>query len=160
MLEIRSNEVEKAIDIMSEVASWGRANGLRVWLEEWLTAEELITVEAQPENFYVGSVHGHDACSFILQWSDCEWWPEAPKYEAAYLHKFCVRREYAHRNMTEQVIEAIKTECRKYGAKYIRLDTGNDEEVVKEIYLRVGFEIVKVIKFNSEKEMALYELKI
>lgn len=160
MLKIRNNEVEKAIKIMKEVAAWGRAKGLRVWLDQWLTEEELITREAQPENFYIGSIDGDDACSFILQWEDSEWWPGEPKYEAAYLHKFCVRREYAHRNMTNHVVESIKAECRNYGARYIRLDTANDEEVVKQIYLKAGFEIIKVIKFDNGKEMALYELEV
>lgn len=95
MLKIRNNEVEKAIEIMREVAAWGRAKGLRVWLDEWLTLDELITNETQPENFYVGSIDGEDACSFILQWEDSEWWPGVPKYEATYLHKFCVRRGFA-----------------------------------------------------------------
>lgn len=160
MLKIRNNEVEKAIEIMREVAACGRAKGLRVWLDEWLTKEELVTREAQLENFYVGSIDDEDVCSFILQWEDSEWWPGAPKYEAAYLHKFCVRRKYAHRYMTSQVVEAIKEECSKFGARYIRLDTSYDEEVVKQIYLNVGFEIIKVIKFDNGKEMVLYELEI
>lgn len=62
--------------------------------------------------------------------------------------------------MTSQVVEAIKEECSKFGARYIRLDTSYDEEVVKQIYLNVGFEIIKVIKFDNGKEMALYELEI
>jgi hypothetical protein len=94
-LKIRNNEVDKAIDIMKEVSEWGRNIGLRVWLDEWLTPEELITADAEPENFYVGSINGEDVCSFILQWQDNEWWSDSPKYEAAYLHKFCVRRAYA-----------------------------------------------------------------
>lgn len=62
--------------------------------------------------------------------------------------------------MTSLVIEAVKKECRRFGSRYIRLDTSNDEEVVKQIYLNAGFEIIKVIKFENGKEMALYELKI
>ena len=158
-LEIRNNEVDKAIEIMREVAEWGRNKGLRVWLDEWLTADQLITDEAQPENFYVGSINGEDVCSFILQWQDNEWWPKSLKYEAAYLHKFCVRRQYAHMKMTCKVLECIMKECKKYGVKCIRLDTGNDEKVVKQIYLDAGFKIVKVIKFDNGQAMALYELR-
>lgn len=66
-LEIRNNEADKAIEIMREVAEWGRNKGLRVWLDEWLTADQLITDEAGPENFYVGNINGEDVCSFILQ---------------------------------------------------------------------------------------------
>lgn len=158
-LEIRNGEVDKAIEIMREVAEWGRNKGLRVWLENWLTADQLITDEARPENFYVGSINGEDVCSFILQWQDNEWWENSPRYEAAYLHKLCVRRTYAHMKMTCKVIECIKEECKKYDVNCIRLDTANDEEVVKQIYLNLGFKIVKLIKLDNEKAMALYELK-
>ena len=41
---------------MREVAAWGRERGYRVWLDEWLTKEELITLDAHPENFYIGMV--------------------------------------------------------------------------------------------------------
>lgn len=158
-LKIRNGEVDKAIEIMREVAKWGRNKGLRIWLDEWLTADQLITDEAQPENFYVGSINGQDACSFILQWQDNEWWQDSPRYEAAYLHKLCVRRKYAHMKMTCKVIEGIKRECKKYGVNCIRLDTANDEEVVKQIYLNVGFKIVRIIEFDNGKAMALYELR-
>lgn len=148
-LKIRNYEVEKAIKIMREVAEWGRSKGLRVWLDQWLTADKLITEEAQPENFYVGSINDEDVCSFILQWQDNELWPESSTYEAAYLHKFCVRRSHAHMKMTNEVIKCIKQECKKHGARYIRLDTGDDEKVVKQIYLDAGFKIVKVIKLDN-----------
>ena len=45
-----------------------------------------LQVRARPENFYVGTVNGKTACAFILQWSDWEYWPQAPEYEAGYLH--------------------------------------------------------------------------
>ena len=94
-LEIHFCEVETATSVMREVAAWGREQGYRVWPDEWLTKEELITPDAQPENFCIGMIDGEIACAFILQWADSNFWPNAPKYEAAYLHKFCVRRKFA-----------------------------------------------------------------
>lgn len=148
----------RAIGIMREVAAWGRGRGLRVWPEEWLTPEELFTAEAGPENFYVGAVDGEDACAFILQWSDREWWPDAPPFEAGYLHKLCVRREFAHRGMAAQVAEAVKGECARRGVRRIRLDTGAAETAVRDIYLAAGFEIVKTIEKDGRPAMLLYEL--
>lgn len=72
----------------------------------------------------------------------------------------CVKREYAHRNMTKLVVEAIKEECRKTGAKYIRLDTGLDEKVVRKIYLNAGFKIVDIIDYDNGRSVALYELEV
>ena len=72
----------------------------------------------------VAAVDGEEACAFILQWSDREWWPEAEPFEAGYLHKLCVRRKFAHRGMTAQVVEAVKAECARRGVRRLRLDTG------------------------------------
>ena len=59
-LILTAGQPDRAIAIMREVAAWGRERGFRVWLDEWLTREKLLTEEAQPENFYVGSVDGPD----------------------------------------------------------------------------------------------------
>lgn len=158
-LTLVTNCPERAIVIMREVAAWGRGRGFRVWPEEWLTPEELLTAEAGRSNFYVGAVDGEDACAFILQWSDREWWPEAPPFEAGYLHKLCVRRKFAHRGMAALVAEAVKGECARRGARFLRLDTGADEAVVRDIYLAAGFEVVKTIEKDGRPVMLLYELK-
>lgn len=159
-VKIRFNEVDAAISVMREVAAWGREQGYRVWPDEWLTPEELITPNAQPENFCIGTIDGEVACAFILQWEDSSYWPNAPKYEAAYLHKFCVRRKFAGMGMTKLVTEAIREECRKRGIRYIRLDTGLDEKVVRKIYLNAGFKIVNIIDYPNGRSMALYEMEV
>ncbi len=159
-MELLFGQMEEGIHIMREVAAWGRSQGFRVWLDEWLTPEDLITADAQPENFCIGKQNGANVCAFILQWQDSEYWKDSPKYEAAYLHKFCVRRAYAHQGMTKNVISAIKALCLRKGIPYMRLDTGLDEEAVKKIYLDAGFRIVDTIHYPNGNSMALYELKI
>ncbi|MBM6917565.1 hypothetical protein [Intestinimonas butyriciproducens] len=57
-LEIHFDEIDTAISVMREVAAWGREQGYRVWLDEWLTKEELVTPDAQPENFCIGTIEG------------------------------------------------------------------------------------------------------
>ena len=159
-VELYFDKIDEAISVMKEVAAWGREKGYRVWLDEWLTREELLSEEVQPQNFCVGKVDGKTACAFILQNSDVEYWGERPATEAVYLHKLCVRREFAHREMTKSVVEAIREECRKNGIKYIRLDTGLDEKEVRKIYLKAGFKIVDIIDYSNGKSMALYEMEV
>lgn len=145
---------------MKEVAEWGRNKGHRVWLDEWLTKEELITEEVQPINFCVGKIRDEYVCAFILQEIDSEYWSFAVNDESVFLHKLCVRRKYAHMNMTKHLIEAIKKECKLRSKKYIRLDTNLDEKVVRKIYLDIGFKIVKIIDYENGHSMALYELEL
>lgn len=157
---IRFSEVSMAIAVMREVAAWGREKGYRVWPDKWLTRSELITPDAQPENFCIGTVDGEVACAFILQWADSEYWPNALENEAAYLHKFCVRRRFAGMSMTRLVTDAIKVECRKRGIRYIRLDTALDEKTVRKIYLNAGFKIVDIVDYPNDRSIALYELEV
>ena len=126
----------------------------------WLTEEELITLDAQPENFCIGTIDGEIACGFILQWTDAVYWPNAPEQEAAYLHKFCVLRRFAGRGMTKLVTEAIRSECRRRGIRYIRLDTGLDEKAVRKIYLKAGYKIVDILDYPNGRSMALYEMEV
>lgn len=159
-LRIEFNMLDPAILIMKEVAAWGRKRGFTLWPDEWLTPEQLITSDAQPENFCIGSVNGTITCAFILQWADPDYWPQAPRYEAAYLHKLCVRRNFAGTGMTKIVVNAVKQECLKRGIRYIRLDTALDEKVVRKIYLNAGFKIVDIIDHPNGRSTALYELDV
>ena len=159
-IEIRFNEMQAAIAVMREVAAWGREQGYRLWPDEWLTPEELLTMDARPENFCIGLMDGEIACAFLLQWKDSEYWPDAPEYEAAYLHKFCVRRKFAGRGMTELVTDAVRAECRRRGIRYIRLDTALDEKAVRKIYLKAGYKIVDIIDYPNGRSTALYETEV
>lgn len=158
-LTLTPNSPDRAMAVMREVAAWGRERGLRVWPDQWLTPEELLTDEAGPENFYVGAADGEAACAFILQWSDREWWPQAGPFEAGYLHKLCVRRQFAHRGMTARVVQAVKTECARRGVRRLRLDTGAEETAVRDIYLAAGFEIAGTVEKDGRPVMLLYELE-
>lgn len=159
-VEIRFGEMETALRVMQEVAAWGRQQGYRVWPAEWLTAEALRSPYVQLENFCVGLVDGEIACAFLLQWEDPENWPAAPHGQAAYLHKFCVRRKYAGRGMTKLVTQAIQVECRRRGLRYIRLDTALDEKTVRKIYLDAGYKIVDILDGPGGRSLALYEQQV
>lgn len=118
-----------------------------------------MTADAQPENFCIGKLEGSTVCAFILQRSDAEYWA-AKRDEAVYLHKFCVKREFAGLGVTKRAIEAIKRLCREKGILYIRLDTALDEKVIRKIYLNIGFKIVDIIDYPNGRSMALYELEV
>lgn len=62
--------------------------------------------------------------------------------------------------MTKLVTEAIRAECRNRGARYIRLDTGLEEKVVRKIYLSAGYKIVDILDYPNGRSKALYELEV
>ena len=159
-IEIIPGQTDRAIAIMGETARFYRERGFRIWPEEWLTREQLVTAEARPGDFCIGQVEGEDACAFIVQRRDSQYWSGAAQGEAVYLHKFCVRPDFSHRGMTQSVVEALRALCRDQGIRYIRLDTGLDEKAVRKIYLRAGFKIVDIIDYDNGRSLALYELEV
>ncbi len=62
--------------------------------------------------------------------------------------------------MTKLVTEAIRTECRKRGIRYIRLDTGLDEKAVRTFYLNAGYKIVDIVDHPNGRSTALYEWEV
>jgi len=50
-------------------------------------------------------------------------------------------RKFALQGMIKRVIACIKKICREKGIQYIRLDTGINEEKVKQIYLDAGLRL-------------------
>ncbi len=159
-VKLYSNQVDEAITVMREVAAWGRGRGFRMWLDEWLTPEELLTADAQPENFCICKLDGKTCCAFILQWNDPVYWPGAARNEAAYIHKLCVKRDFSGQHIAKRAVETVKQICRERGVRHIRLDTALDEEVVKKIYFDIGFQIVDIIGHPSRRSVALYELEV
>lgn len=158
MFTVETGRLEEAIGIMREVSLWGQAKGLRVWPLDWLTPEELLTPDAPPESFCVGCLDGKAAGCMILQWQDREWWPDAPYGQAAYIHKLCVRRPFAGMGIPERFLDYTREVCLRQGIPFIRLDTGLQEQKVRDIYLKLGFRIVKRLEFGEGRGMLLYEM--
>lgn len=156
---VLAGDVDTAIDIMKEVAAWGRSIGLNVWKDEHLTRERLM-INVQKDDFYVGKISGDNACSMILQWCDTFFWPDSKETEAGYVHKLCVRRKYAGVGLSGKMIEYATEECKRRNIKYLRLDTGWTNEKLCSLYKSLGFEIVDKFLFDDGGAMALFEMKI
>ena len=58
-IEIIPGQTDRAIAIMGETARFYRERGFRIWPEEWLTREQLVTAEARPGDLVFYSSGGH-----------------------------------------------------------------------------------------------------
>lgn len=152
-------EVEETIKIMREVASWGRSVGLKVWKDEMLTRETLLKY-ANEDEFCIGQVSRNNACCMILQWEDTLFWPNAKKNEAGYVHKLCVRRDYAGQGLSGKLVKFAIEECKKRNIKYLRLDTGWTNTKLCNLYTSLGFQMVGKFILEERGAFALFEMKI
>jgi ribosomal protein S18 acetylase RimI-like enzyme len=157
--KVLKGESEAAINIMREVAKWGRSVGLNVWKDEYLTKEKLM-VGINECDFYVGQVLEDNACCMILQWNDTLFWPKAKENESGYIHKLCVRRDYSGLGLSKKMVEFAIEECRRRNVHYLRLDTGRSKKKLCNLYESLGFQLVDKILLDDRGEFALFEMKI
>lgn len=157
--KVIKGEAEEAIKIMKEVAAWGRSVGFKVWKDEVLTKDKLLKY-ANEDDFCIGQVSGDNACCMILQWEDTLFWPNAKKNEAGYVHKLCVRRDYASKGLPAKVVEFAIEECKKRNISYLRLDTGWANTKLCNLYKSLGFELVDRFVLDDGGAFALFEMKI
>lgn len=157
--KVLSAEVQPAINIMKEVAKWGRSAGLNVWKDEHLTREKLM-VGINENDFYIGQVSEDNACCMILQWNDTLFWPKAKENEAGYIHKLCVRRDYSGLGLSRKMVEFAIEECRRRSVHYLRLDTGWSKKKLCNLYESLGFKLVDKTMLEDRGEFALFEMKI
>ncbi|MGH4121601.1 MAG: GNAT family N-acetyltransferase [Clostridium sp.] len=157
--EVLSAEVQPAINIMKEVAKWGRSAGLNVWKDEHLTREKLM-VGINENDFYIGQVLEDNACCMILQWNDTLFWPKAKENEAGYIHKLCVRRDYSGLGLSRKMVEFAIEECRRRSVHYLRLDTGWSKKKLCNLYESFGFKLLDKTMLEDRGEFALFEMKI
>ena len=157
--EVRFGETDLAIEIMREVAQWCMDVGWPIWNLDELTREKLLRYPPAEDDFRVAWLRGKPAASMILQWHDPDFWPDLKENESGFIHKLCVRRDFAGRNLSKKMVVHAASECKKRGIGYLRLDTDWGSPKLCGLYESLGF--VKVgRRFLGGQDYALYELKL
>lgn len=158
-LEIKAGDAELAIEIMREVAQWCIDVGNPMWSLEELTTEKLLSDARGPANFLVAWSDGKPAASMILQWRDPEFWPEVKENESGFIHKLCVRRDFAGRNLSTRMVGYAVSESKKKLIEYVRLDTDFANPRLCSLYEGMGF-VKAGRKHGNGRDYALYELPV
>ena len=71
-----------------------------------------------------------------------------------------MRREFAGQGLPGKVLDYVRRECARRGVSAVRLDTGWEEERMRELYQRLGFTVVRRRELPGGRAMALYELRL
>lgn len=156
--EVFTGAVDDAVFVMREVAQWCIDKNLNMWKLEDLTKEKLIA-NLTDDNFCIGNVNGEAAAAMILQWYDQKFWPDIKQNQSGFVHKLCVRREFAGMNLSREMIDYAANECRKRSIEYLRLDTDGSNRRLCSLYENLGF-VKAGRKLMNTIDYALYELRL
>jgi hypothetical protein len=118
-----SGDIDEVVRLMHDAAAWMSAKGTPAWDVARIDRTFAETFVLRSELLVASCSDGIVGCC-TLSAEDPEFWPDALKGEAAYLHKLAVRRTHAGRGVSSagSVAKIVKLEH-----AWRRLDGRNDD---------------------------------
>ena len=130
-----SGHTDEVVRLMHDAAAWMSAKGTPAWDVARIDRTFAETFVLRSELLVASCSDGIVGCC-TLSAEDPEFWPDALKGEAAYLHKLAVRRTHAGRGVSSALIEACRHAARTQGCAKLRLDCHPN---LRGLYERLGF---------------------
>jgi GNAT superfamily N-acetyltransferase len=109
---------------------------------------------------FVAYVDHEAAGTIILQEEDPLFWSEVTDKDALYLHKLAIRREYAKKGLSREMLEWAQLRAQSLQKAYLRLDCAADRSKLCRFYESHGFKKLRVKLMFNKFPSAFYELKI
>jgi GNAT superfamily N-acetyltransferase len=115
------SDVQIACDILIEAADWLTSRGQPLWNRDNLIPAN---IKPLPEagTLYLACLAGHPVGTYLLQFEDQRFWPDAAIGEALYLHKLAVRRSVAGAGLARRLLEHAVEQTRAEARPFLRLD--------------------------------------
>lgn len=154
MIQVRqaaSDEAQTVYNVLYEVASWLTARGETLWKDDEI---DLSRIMADVENglFFLAESDGEIAGVVKFQLEDPQFWPDFPPGEAAFLHRFAIRRHFAGGAVSTALMSWAVQQTRSIGRRYLRLDTEAARPKVRAVYERFGF------RYHSDLQVGPYHV--
>ncbi|HGF0951399.1 TPA: GNAT family N-acetyltransferase [Klebsiella pneumoniae] len=149
-----SGNIDEVVRLMHDAAAWMSAKGTPAWDVARIDRTFAETFVLRSELLVASCSDGIVGCC-TLSAEDPEFWPDALKGEAAYLHKLAVRRTHAGRGVSSALIEACRHAARTQGCAKLRLDCHPN---LRGLYERLGFTHVgTVAKLAMRQPFVLFK---
>lgn len=141
--------------ILLNAVKWMDENGLHQWEKENIQWQKL-SKYYNVDDFYIAYYESIPVACMALIDYDPAFWSDIPRGESLYIHKIAVKREYARKGFSKELIDFAKTKAKCLDINAIRLDCHKTRYKVRAIYEKQGFVCVEEKTLFGRYETALY----
>lgn len=143
-------------EILLDAVNWMSKSGLlNQWNESSVNWSNL-SKSYKINNFYIAYQNGLPTACMALTDYDPIYWPNIPKGESLYLHKVAVKRAFAGKGFSKELLDFAKKTALTYGINTIRLNCNQHRNKLRAIYENEGFVCVEEKIFFEKYDTALY----
>lgn len=147
-------------EILLDAVNWMAKSGLQnQWNEsnvKWSNLSKFYKIN----NFYIAYENGYPAACMALTDYDSTYWPSIPKGESLYLHKVAVKRRFARKGYSKELIDFSKKLALSHSINAIRLNCNQHRDKLRKVYEKEGFICVEEKTFLGKYATALYVCSI
>jgi len=145
--------------ILAEAAAWLDGRGVRQWPEYGFPEGETLG-RLQRGETYLALIDDAPAGTISLDTSGEPFWTPEEARSSLFIHRLAVARAHAGRGLGRALLDFARSEARRRGCQWLRLDCVGDNEGLKTYYKREGFSLVKIIPLPHDDSEALFAQRV
>ena len=154
------NDIHAISEILLDAVNWMKNNKLQnQWNEDNIKWNSL-SKSYDINDFYIDYQNGKIAACMAITDLDKKYWSEIPQGKSLYIHKLAVKREFAGKGISKELISFAKYLSLKKGINSIRLDCNFQRHKLRMLYENEGFKFVGKKTLENKCDMALYVWQI
>ncbi|MGO4395385.1 N-acetyltransferase family protein [Variovorax sp. M-6] len=154
--EARTSDAPMIASVLQEAAQWLAANGRALWSGAEIGPERVLQ-DTSGGLFHIAREGEHMVGVMKFELEDAHFWPEALPGTSAYVHKLAIRRAWAKKGVSTELLSYARSRARRLGRAHLRLDCVADRQGLRNLYEGFGFVLHSVVQIGSSS-YARYEL--
>lgn len=154
--QARLSDASMIASVLQEAAQW-LANGGRALWSTAETSHERVLRDTGAGLFHVARDGEQLAGVMKFELEDACFWPEVLPGSSAFVHKLAVRRAWAKKGVSTELLSYARSRARQLGCAHLRLDCVADRQGLRNLYEGFGFTLHSVVQIAGTS-FARYEL--
>jgi len=131
-------EAAVVADILHDAARWLEQAGTPMWRDDEMNPARIAT-DVQAGLYFLAEIDWVPAATVRFQLDDPEFWPDAPRPDAAYIHRLARRQGCAGAGIAAAALAWAVGHTRQLGRHALRLDCEASRTRLRGLYEQFGF---------------------
>jgi GNAT superfamily N-acetyltransferase len=142
--------------VLQEASDWLARDGRPLWSAADISLERILR-DTTAGLFHVARAGEVMVGVMKFELEDAYFWPEVQVGTSAFIHKLAIRRAWAKKGASTELLSFAQARAQQIGRSYLRLDCVADRQGLRNLYENFGFVLHSVVQ-KGAASIARYEL--
>ena len=140
--ECAAEDINTIFDLYDKASEFQKTKSEKFWQK---FDESLIKTEIRENRLWKILEEDEIACIFSIAHSDPLIWGEKAGERSLYIHRIVTNPLFRGLGYVKKIIEWAQEFSRKFGKKFIRIDTWSDNQKLIDYYQNCGFNFIRTV---------------